>query len=342
MLKLKDFFYLQRNDRQAILVLLGIIIICLTLIIIVGKVNTKESSLENDYSADNNPKSMTGDNHQESSTADKNISEKHPLYYKVEGTVHELFPFDPNTADSTQLLKLGLQSWQVRSIYRFRAKGGIFREKTDFARLYGLTKKQYEVLAPYIIIGEDYRPASDYYGNSRGGKERGYHNSPYKNGANTSTYSQANNGANSTNANGNNIYSYPQKLRPGQHVIVNSADTTELMKIPGIGSYYAKSITRYREQLGGFASINQLKEIDGLPEEALSFIKITPGEVRKLNINSLSLNQLRRHPYLNFYQAKEICDYRRLRGPFKSLEELKLLKNFPPAEIERLKPYIIF
>ena len=83
MLKLKDFFYLQRNDRQAILVLLGIIIICLTLIIIVGKVNTKESSLENDYSADNNPKSMTGDNHQESSTADKNISEKHPLYYKV-------------------------------------------------------------------------------------------------------------------------------------------------------------------------------------------------------------------------------------------------------------------
>ena len=56
MLKLKDFFYLQRNDRQAILVLLGIIIICLTLIIIVGKVNTKESSLENDYFADNNPK----------------------------------------------------------------------------------------------------------------------------------------------------------------------------------------------------------------------------------------------------------------------------------------------
>ena len=84
MLKLKDFFYLQRNDRQAILVLLGIIIICLTLIIIVGKVNTKESSLGNDYSADNNPKSMTSDNHQESSTADKNISEKHPLYYKVE------------------------------------------------------------------------------------------------------------------------------------------------------------------------------------------------------------------------------------------------------------------
>lgn len=64
----------------------------------------------------------------------------------------------------------------------------------------------------------------------------------------------------------------------------------------GIGSYYAKSITRYREQLGGFASINQLKEIDGLPEEALSFIKITPGEVKVEYRFSLPLRQLRRHP----------------------------------------------
>ena len=58
--------------------------------------------------------------------------------------------------------------------------------------------------------------------------------------------------------------------------------------------------------------------------------------------NKLTLNQLRNHPYLNFYQAKEICDYRRQRGPIKSLNELKLLKDFPPDEIERLKPYICF
>ena len=109
-----------------------------------GSMDIEEYSLACDL-----PKGVTSQGvFKESSTTDKNISEKHPLYYKVEGTVHELFPFDPNTADSTQLLKLGLQSWQVRSIYKFRAKGGIFREKTDFARLYGLTKKQYEVLAP--------------------------------------------------------------------------------------------------------------------------------------------------------------------------------------------------
>ena len=64
-------------------------------------------------------------------------------YYAVESSKAERFPFDPNSADSTQLLRLGLQPWQVRNIYKYRAKGGVYRSKEDFARLYGLTVKQY-------------------------------------------------------------------------------------------------------------------------------------------------------------------------------------------------------
>ena len=125
-------------------------------------------------------------------------------------------------------------------------------------------------------------------------------------------------------------------------IAINNADTTELMKIPGIGSYYARTIIRYRDKLGGFASAEQLEEIDGFPEAAISFIQIDAEHIHRLNINKLTLNQLRNHPYINFYQAKEICDYRRQRGPIKSLEELKLLKDFPPDEIERLQPYVCF
>lgn len=336
MLKPKDFFYLQRNDRQAILVLLGIIIVCITLVIVVGK--TSPSTEETTPSPNNDYLSTTKGTER---NKDEAPSEQHPLYYKVDGVPHELFPFDPNTADSTQLLKLGLQAWQVRSIYRYRAKGGIFREPSDFARLYGLTKKQYEVLAPYIIIGEDYRPASDYYGKSR---TYGYDSKDRKGYKNESAYSQKGKVTipNNAPATDSKVFSYPHKLKPGQHVSANTADTTELMKIPGIGSYYAKSFIRYREQLGGFASLSQLKEIEGFPESAIPFIQIYPKEVKRLNINQLSLNQLRRHPYINFYQAKEICDYRRLEGPLKNLQELKLLKDFPPAEIERLEPYIEF
>ena len=58
-------------------------------------------------------------------------------YYAVEGRPVDRFPFDPNTADSTQLLRLGLQPWQVKNIYKYRAKGGIYRQKEDFNRISG-------------------------------------------------------------------------------------------------------------------------------------------------------------------------------------------------------------
>ena len=76
----------------------------------------------------------------------------------------ETFPFDPNTADSTQLLRLGLQPWQVRNIYKYRSRGGIYRKKEDFAKLYGLTVKDYRRLEPYIRISSDYLPAATLVG----------------------------------------------------------------------------------------------------------------------------------------------------------------------------------
>ena len=81
------------------------------------------------------------------------------IYNQGEEQRAERFPFDPNTADSTTLLRLGLQPWQVANIYRYRSHGGIYRRPEDFARLYGLTQKQYRELEPYIRISADYRPA---------------------------------------------------------------------------------------------------------------------------------------------------------------------------------------
>ena len=131
-------------------------------------------------------------------------------------------------------------------------------------------------------------------------------------------------------------------MKEGQYVNINSADTTELQKIPGIGSYYARSIIRYRERLGGFVSMSQIQEVEGVPETALHYMNIDAKHIRKMNVNQLSLAELRKHPYLDFYQAKEIVNYRRTHGPLKSAEELRLLKDFPPAEIERIKPYLAY
>ena len=77
-------------------------------------------------------------------------------------------------------------------------------------------------------------------------------------------------------------------------------------------------------------------------EESLPFFDVGGGPLRRLNLNKLSLNQLRNHPYINFYQAKAITEYRRLKGPLHSLTDLSLLPEFPARELERLTPYVEF
>ena len=221
----------------------------------------------------------------------------------------ETFPFDPNTADSTELLRLGLQPWQVRNIYKYRSRGGIYRKKEDFAKLYGLTVKDYRRLEPYIRISSDYLPASTLIKEER--QER-------------------------------DTLRYPVKLEENEHVVLNTADTATLRKVPGIGSYYAKEIVRYGQRLGGYVSVDQLDEIDDFPQDAKKYFVVEDAHHQKLNVNKLTLQQLRRHPYINFYQAKAIMDYRRLHGNLKSLQDLRLSKDFPPEVIERLTPYVSF
>lgn len=312
---LRDIFYLQKNDRDALLAIIIAMTVLMGLIFLFNREPSETAQKENDSIQTYRTEHATSQN---------------PVYYKEGYQIKEAFPFDPNTADSVQFKRLGLQAWQIKSILHYRAKGGVYSRPSDFARVYGLTKRQYEALAPFIRIADDYKPASDFYRNEPYRQQKRYNRPDI-----TAT-------TRSTTPENEKIYSYPHKLNPGQHININTADTTELQKIPGIGSYYAKMIIRYRDRLGGFAAAEQLNEIDGIPESALAFIHIDANHIHKLDINKLNLNQLRQHPYLNFYQAKEICDYRRQRGPIKSLEELKLLKDFPPAEIERLTPYISF
>ncbi len=229
-------------------------------------------------------------------------------YYATEAARKvERFPFDPNTADSTQLLRLGLQPWQVRNIYKYRAHGGIYRSKKDFARTYGMTVKQYRELEPYITISKDYRPASTLFAKETHERD---------------------------------TLRFPVKLKEGERVELNTLDTLQLRKVPGIGSYYAREIVRRGQRLGGYYSVDQLDEIDGFPQDAKKYFAVNTAAVHKLNINKLTLQQLRRHPYLNYYQAKAIADYRRLHGNIKSMDELRFCKDFTEAAISRLQHYV--
>ena len=282
---IREFFYLQKSDRKVILTLLLVIVVALTVIFFAGG----ESREHVYHSAKNNANG--------------------PLDTPKKA---ELFPFDPNTADSTQLLRLGLQSWQVRNIYKYRAAGGIYRQKTDFARLYGLTVKQYRELDQ-----------------NRGNWTR----------------NQMDRSRDSVRQNHGPVPSIPlnsPKLRPGETVVLNTADTTALKTIPGIGPYYARKIVQYGQRLGGYVNVDQLDEIEDFPSEVKSFLVVCDAHPQKLNLNKLSLNELKRHPYITFFMARAITDYRRLHGPLHSLSDLRLSRDFPQEVIERLEPYVEF
>ena len=117
------------------------------------------------------------------------------------------------------------------------------------------------------------------------------------------------------------------KYLPGTIISLNSADTTALKKIPGIGSSIARMIVNYRERLGGFFRIEQLQEIH------LKAEKLRPW---------FSMERMMHHPYINYYQAKVIIEYRKKKGFLKSLKQLSLYEEFTPIDLERLEPYICY
>lgn len=148
-MRFSEFFVIHHSDRKVLTFLLALATILVVLIYLTGNdggetVLTAADSL----AAGEQPGYGKG-----------RQAPPYRAYQTQDGRQIELSPFDPNTADSTQLLRIGLQPWQVRAVYKYRAKGGVFRTPHDFGRLYGMTRKQYEELEPYICIGDDYQPA---------------------------------------------------------------------------------------------------------------------------------------------------------------------------------------
>ena len=323
-MNLKSIFYLHRSDRKVLLLLLLFIVGSIGLIIFVGNQTTETIAVKNDSISKNKPTSFSR-------------KEQLPTVETAEGK--HLFPFDPNTATAEELQQLGLAPFQVRNIIKYRSKGGVYHSPMDFARLYGLTRKQYRALEPYITIGDDYEPASTlasvqaYIAQKEADKQAAH--AAYEAYKAQNTYKP-------NKGNDRDTLRYPLKLKVGEHINLVTADTTQLKKIPGIGSGWARAILNYGKRLGGYVAVGQLQEIEGFPEESLPYFSIANPQTEKINLNTATLAQLRKHPYVNFYQAKAICDYRRLKGKLTSLSQLHLLNDLTPEAIERLRPYVAF
>lgn len=258
--------------------------------------------------------------------------------YAVPETPVESFPFDPNTADSTTLLRLGLAPWQVQSIYKYRAKHGRYHTPEDFQRLPGMTPELWERLGKYVTIGEKFRYMKVKPRKSHPQSEEFIDSSPQKSVLST----DADTVVKTDSLAPDTARRYPEKFQELTQVDINVADTVLLKKIPNIGSFRAGQIVAYREKLGGYTHVEQVMESCEMPDDVLEWFTLVPQPVKTIDVNSLTVRQFMRHPYISFYQARAIVEHRKDHGPLKQIEDLLSLKNFTPKDIERLRPYVVF
>jgi competence ComEA-like helix-hairpin-helix protein len=210
------------------------------------------------------------------------------------------FPFDPNAFTFSDWQRLGFTKKQAQQITNYQSKGGYFYEKTDLKKIYSISEEDYQILEPYIQITPVQKQET---------KER-------------------------------------KKETPASFKIeLNRTDSIELQEIYGIGQKTASRIIKYREKLGGFTSINQLKEVYSI--DSSRFLQISPYlyvnteyNIKKININKATVKELANHPYIDYYLATSIVNYRQRNGNYTDIKDVKQAVHFYDELYQKIAPYL--
>jgi competence ComEA-like helix-hairpin-helix protein len=227
-----------------------------------------------------------------------------------------LFYFNPNIISADSLVLLGLSEKQAATIIKYREKGGKFRRKEDFAKMYTVSEEFYRRIENYIKIWypdtKSYKISTEPNGNSD--------NRQIPEGA---TFAENNHKRNFTNItktinspiadckavdksySGNDSKGTTSKI-----IDLNLADSTQLLSLYGIGPYFAKKIIEYRKRLGSYAFIEQLTEINGIDNERIEGFKnrvtISDEHIIHFSLDTVSVAFMKRHPYIGSYAAQGI------------------------------------
>lgn len=241
----------------------------------------------------------------------------------------EVFAFDPNHLPIEQWQRLGLSEKQAQAIHRYEERGGEFRSKADLARMRVIRPELIEQWWPYIQLPDS---STAKHGSQRG---EGYARNDWQRDTTRGRWSDAGKGwderANSTAA---------------RRLEVNTCDSVQLEALPGVGPSFARGIIRYRDQLGGYFTLDQLAEVYVLHDkpDAVARLKellvVDTMMVMKLPINACTVEQLAAHPYLRWKLAKPLFAYRQQHGPFKSIDAIKGCALITEEVYRKIAPYL--
>jgi competence protein ComEA len=214
----------------------------------------------------------------------------------------ELFYFDPNTIDKTGWEKLGLRDKTIATIQNYLSKGGKFYKPEDIKKIWGLNEALANQLVPYVQIKTLIKNYPDKY------------------------------------------IPYEKKKIVLSLIDVNTADTAAFIALPGIGNKLANRIIQFRDKLGGFHTIDQVGETYALPDSVFQKIRprlvLNDSTVKQININTATLDELKAHPYIRYYLANAIIQYRNQHGNFLSVDDLKKILLITNDAFIKMKPYL--
>lgn len=224
-------------------------------------------------------------------------------------------PFNPNDASLEELIACGVPRSVSQNIVNYRSKGGKYRKPADLLKLYAMSDSLFHSLAPYITIPQVENKTND--------KKRDRVKTDFVKDAS---------------------FVRSIKFQHDTLIDLNTSDTTLLKMIPGIGSYTAQKIIRYRERLGGFTNTAQLLEIkvDTTEFEKWFCVDTASLSLQQMDINHEEFKSLLRHPYFSYEQVKAIFNFKRKHGEIKSIKQLQLMEQFNANSINRLRPYLRF
>jgi DNA uptake protein ComE-like DNA-binding protein len=137
-----------------------------------------------------------------------------------------------------------------------------------------------------------------------------------------------------------------QKAKPGEVIELNTADSARLTELNGIGPSFAVRIVRYRGLLGGFIRKDQLMEVYDIDSAKYNGLKnqvsVDASKVKKIDINTVSFNQLRLFPYLNYKQVNAIIQYRQQHGNYASMADVRNVIILDENTLTKIEPYLNF
>ena len=299
----KDFLYFMKSDRRAIVALGCIAVFAIGVLMLVDAWKGKEKETK----------------------AEEKVTVN--VEQKEERGEVVLRTFDPNTVDSLTLIGFGLKPWKVKNFLHYREAGKVFRSAEEMGDTYGWTAEDVERVASYVRVGEKYEKSGRSEKNEKYGKDENH----WKDGK---RWDERKDEKPERPSN---------KFQTLTKVDVNTADTALLRRIPGVGAKISEAIVKYRERLGGFHSVEQLREIKIVSPELLEWMEVSSSsDIQKININKASFQALNSHPYISYEQTKALLQYVRLYGKVKDEKALVETGIFTKEEVEKLKPYIAY